>query len=188
MIQIDKTIVSFEVLKKKFECNLSKCKGACCILGDSGAPLEESETEILDKIFTKIKPYLRKEGIESIEKQGTWVIDSDGDMVTPLIEGKECAYVVFDGDIALCGIEKAWFDKKIKFRKPISCHLYPVRVKKYAEFDAVNYNEWDICKDAVIQGEKNNSELYLYLKEPLVRKFGKKWYEELTIAKKLLEK
>ena len=188
MLQIDNAIVSFDVLEKKFECDLSKCKGACCILGDSGAPVDEAEAELLDKLYNKVKPYLRKEGIEAIDKQGTWTIDDDGDMVTPLIDGKECAYVVFENDVALCGIEKAYFDKKIKFRKPISCHLYPIRTKKYSSFEAVNYNQWDICRDARDLGIINNTPLFVFLKDSLIRKFGKKWYNELTIAKNMLEK
>ena len=187
MIQIDKTIVSFDVLEKKFECDLSKCKGACCVLGDSGAPLEENEAEILDSIYNKVKPYLRPEGIASIEKQGSWVIDNDGDMVTPLIDGKECAYVVFENEIAFCGIERAWFDKKIKFRKPVSCHLYPVRVKKFDKFEAVNYHEWNICSDALTLGNKNSQSLFVFLKDSLIRRFGIEWYNELTAASELMK-
>ena len=182
MLQIDKAILSLDILDKKFACDLKKCKGACCVFGDSGAPLEENEVELLEELFLKIKPFLREEGIAAIEKQGTSVVDSDGDKVTPLINNEECAYVVFEKGIAKCAIEKAFFSNEIAFRKPISCHLYPIRVTKYSEFEALNYHKWKICKPAIALGEKEDTPLYIYLKEPLTRKFGKEWYEQLRIA------
>ncbi|HBF88105.1 MAG TPA: DUF3109 domain-containing protein [Bacteroidales bacterium] len=182
MLQIDDKIISFDVLDKKFVCDITKCKGACCIEGDAGAPLEKKELKILEKVYPSVKPYLRKISIETIEKQGVYVIDSDGDYVTPLIENRECAYLIFENDIALCGIEKAYLDKKIKFRKPVSCHLYPIRITKYKQFDAVNYEENKICKHALINGEQKKEKLYLFLEEPLTRTYGKKWVEKLKIA------
>jgi len=182
VLQIGKAIVSLDVIEKKFICDFGKCKGACCIEGDSGAPLDEEEKAILEEIYPDIKEYLTEKGIEEIEKQGTSVIDSDDDLVTPIINDKECVYTVFENGSALCGIEKAYLDGKIKYRKPISCSLYPIRIDKYAEFDAVNYNKWDICKPARELGFKNGTPVYKFLKEPLIRKYGKDWYKELEYA------
>ena len=186
MLQIDNTIISLDFIEQHFCCDLKKCKGICCVHGDSGAPLEDDEVEILKNIFTDIKPFIRPEGIEAIDKQGTSVIDSDGDIVTPLIEGKECAYVIFDKGIAKCGIEAAFFAGKINFRKPISCHLYPARLTKYSEFTAVNYHRWEICKHAIQNGNTNNIKVHDFLKQALVRKFGKDWFEQLKSAEILL--
>jgi len=146
MLRIDDTLISFDLLEKKFCCHLDKCKGLCCVKGDSGAPLSDEEVLLLPKIIEKVKPYMRSEGIESIDRQGTHVIDSDHESVTPLIDGKECAYTIFEKGIAKCAIEKAWLEKVIDFQKPISCHLYPIRVKSYNDFVAVNYDKWDICE------------------------------------------
>ena len=188
MLQIDDSIISFEVLQKKFTCDLKKCKGACCVHGDSGAPLEDKETEILKDIYPLIKPFMRKEGIEAVEKQGTHVIDSDGDKVTPLVNNKECSYVIFENGIAFCAIERAFHAKKIDFQKPISCHLYPIRITKYKDFEAVNFHHWDICKPAMAAGEKSDTPLYIFLQEPLTRKYGAEWFEKLKIADAHLSK
>jgi hypothetical protein len=182
MLQIDNAVLSFDILEKKFVCDLKKCHGVCCVHGDSGAPLEESEIKVLDDIYPRVRPFMRKEGIEAVEEQGSSVIDSDGDKVTPLVMGKECAYVVFEGGVAKCSIEKAYESKVISFQKPISCHLYPIRVTKYSSFEALNFHEWSICKPALLCGEKKGIPLYIYLKTPLIRKFGEKWYEKLVIA------
>jgi len=179
MFQIGNTIVSDEVLEKEFVCNLSACHGQCCIDGDAGAPLDREETQILDDIYNKVKPYLRPEGIESIERQGKWVIGEDQGYETPLIDGKECAYVIFDGKTALCAIEQAYNNKEINWKKPISCHLYPIRIKEYAQFSAINYHKWYICDDACSLGKELGVTVYQFLKEPLIRKFGEEWYQEL---------
>lgn len=138
MFQLGKTIVSEEILERDFVCNLSACKGNCCIDGDAGAPLSAEETKIMEEIYPKVKPYLRPEGIAAIEAQGTWVKGEDGDFETTLIEGKDCAYVIFDGATALCGIEQAYNEGVVSWKKPVSCHLYPIRVKDFTEFTAVN--------------------------------------------------
>lgn len=180
MIQIENTIVSIDIVQKKFLCDLSKCRGMCCVHGDSGAPLEENEGQILEELYKDIKPFMRKDAIEAIEKEGSvHMIDKDGDLVTVLVNNKECAFVVFEEGIAKCSIEKAYNEGIINFRKPISCHLYPVRVKKYRDFDGVNYDKWEICKPAIQNGEENIVPLYIFLKEPLERKFGKEWYQQL---------
>lgn len=179
MFQLGKTIVSEEILERDFVCNLSACKGNCCIDGDAGAPLSAEETKIMEEIYPKVKPYLRPEGIAAIEAQGTWVKGEDGDFETTLIEGKDCAYVIYDGATALCGIEQAYNEGIVSWKKPVSCHLYPIRVKDFSEFTAVNYDKWDICKDACTLGKELQVPVYKFVKEALVRKFGEDWYLEL---------
>jgi hypothetical protein len=182
MLQIDKAILSFDILQKKFVCDLKKCKGACCIYGDSGAPLEDDEAELLREIYPLVRPFMREDGVKAVETQGVFIIDSDNDKVTPLINGKECAFVIFEDGIAKCAIEKAYESKAVEFKKPISCHLYPVRVTKYSDFDALNYHQWEVCKHAVVNGNKNDVPLYIYLQDSLTRKYGEEWYKQLKIA------
>jgi hypothetical protein len=184
MIQIDDKLISEEIFSEEFVCNLSKCKGACCVEGDIGAPLEKEEATILDEIYPKIKPYLTEAGIKAIEAQGTWVIDpNDGDFVTPMVENKECVYVTFDKNgITKCGIEKAYEDGAIDWQKPISCHLYPIRAQKYSTFEALNYHEWSICSDACALGKELEMPVYKFLKTPLIRKYGEAFYSTLSDA------
>ncbi len=182
MLQIDNTIVSLDLIERNFVCDLKKCKGACCIQGDSGAPLEQEELEIIENIYPSIKSYLTKEGDDAIKSQGAYTIDSDGDYVTTLINNQECAYAYFENGIAKCSIEKAFYDGAIDFKKPLSCHLYPVRVKKYEDFNGINYDKSNLCKSAVRLGNKINQPLFVFLKEALTRKFGVKWYEQLQYA------
>jgi len=188
MIEIEKCLVSKDVIDKKFVCDINKCKGMCCVEGDSGAPLNDDEIDILYNIYDKVKPYLRLEGIEAIEKQGKYVVDWDNEYVTPLINEKECAYAIFENNIAICAIEKAFLYGKINFRKPISCNLYPIRITKLKEYDAINYHAWDICKPAVSLGEKNNIPVYKFLKEPLIKQYGEKFYSELELVASELKK
>lgn len=182
MIQIMNTLVSDDLADKYFICDMEKCKGACCVKGDAGAPLTAEEVLLLPGIINKIKPYLRKEGIESVEEQGTHVIDSENETVTPLIRGKECAYVVFENGIARCGIEKAYNEGAVTFRKPISCHLYPIRIRKYDQFLAVNYDKWSICDPARRKGEEERVSLCDFVKKALIRRFGETWYNDLLAA------
>ncbi|QYJ68718.1 DUF3109 family protein [Flavobacterium litorale] len=179
MFQLGKTIVSEDILENEFVCNLSACKGACCVDGDAGAPLSEEETKILEGVYPKVKPFLRKEGIAAIESQGVWVNGTDGDLETPLINNKDCAYVIFDGSTALCGIEQAYNQGLVSWKKPVSCHLYPIRVKDFTEFAAVNYDRWDICSAACTLGKELQVPLYKFVKEALIRRFGEDWYTEL---------
>lgn len=180
MFQIGKTIVSEDIIKKDFVCNLNACKGACCIEGEAGAPVTETEVEILKEIYPKVKPFLRPEGIEAIEKQGTHIKTDLEELETPLVDGKECAYVTFtDKGVASCGIEDAFNAGEIDFKKPISCHLYPVRVQDYSEFAAVNYHRWPICDDACALGKELQVPVYKFVKTALIRKFGENWYAEL---------
>ena len=182
MFQVGKTIISEDLFQEEFVCNLNACKGICCVEGDSGAPLLEEEKAILDEIYETVRPYLTPKGIKAIETQGKYVIDQEGELTTPIVNGRECAYVTKDeSGTYFCGIEKAYLDKKIDWQKPISCHLYPVRVKDYTEFMAVNYNRWDICSDACILGKQLQVPLYKFLKDSLIRKFGQDWYDEIEI-------
>ncbi len=180
MFQIGKMIISEEIIENDFVCNLSACKGACCIDGNAGAPLEEKETEILVDVYSKIKPFLRKEGIEAIDAQGAFVKGEDGEWETPLVNESECAYVFFsEKGTAKCGIEEAHNQGAIKWKKPVSCHLYPVRVREYTELTAVNYHKWEICDPACSLGEELKVPIYKFVKEALIRKFGADWYSEL---------
>lgn len=186
MFELGKTVVSEEILENHFLCDLNACKGACCVDGQAGAPLEEEETEILKGLFHKLKPYLRAEGVAAIEAQGTFVKGEDGDWETPLVDKKECAYVVYEKGIALCGIEKAHNDGAVDWKKPISCHLYPVRIREYSMLTAVNYHRWEICDPACVLGEKQQLPIYQFVKEALIRKFGSDWYADLEKVAKTL--
>ena len=180
MLEIGSTIVSLDIVEKHFVCDLAKCRGMCCVLGESGAPLEDDEIEILTEILPKVKPFMTAAGISAIEKKGVYEIDFDNDKVTTLInDSEDCAFAFREKEIVYCAIEKAFTSGEIDFRKPVSCHLYPVRITKYKEFDAVNVHYWKICDDALTLGKKEGTPLYVFLKEPLIRKYGKEWYEKL---------
>ena len=181
MILVGNAVLSDDIKENFFVCDLEACKGACCVEGDSGAPLEDDETKILEEIYPFVKDYITEEGRQAIAAQGTWVIDSDGDKVTPTLGAKrECAYALYDQrGILKCGIEQAYLDGKISWKKPISCHLYPIRVTKYDQYDALNYNRWHICDPACQLGKSLQVPLYVFLKEALVRKYGEAWYAEL---------
>ena len=187
MVQVDDKIVSLDVFEKQFVCDLSACKGACCVDGDAGAPLTDDELDVLFKIFDEVKPYMRQEGIAAVEQQGMYVVDTDGDNTTTLVNNRECAFVSFDHDgTAKCSIEQAYNDGKIEFKKPISCHLYPIRISKYRNFEAVNYESIDICQSACECGKNLQVPVYLFLKEPLIRNYGSEWFQQLLITARLL--
>lgn len=191
MIPIGKTLVSDEVISNRFVCDLKKCKGACCIEGESGAPLEKEELKLIEESYPAVKPFLTADGIKAIEEKGLYLIDDDGDFVTPLIgEGGACAFTVFENGIAACGIEKAYNEGKISFRKPVSCHLYPVRITAYKNYDALNYHEWEICSPACKLGKKLSVPVFRFVKDALIRKYGQAWYDELEqrVALKKAEK
>ena len=182
MIQIENTLISEEILEKDFACNLNACKGACCVEGQSGAPLEKEELPILDAIFEQVRPFLRPEGVQAITAQGTHVKGADGEWETPLVNNEECAYVIFDArGIAKCGLEAAYNSGTTQWKKPISCHLYPVRVKEYSQFTAVNYHKWVICDPACDLGSSLQLPVYKFVKDALIRKFGEAWYSELEV-------
>jgi len=183
MIAIGNTLVSDEVITERFVCNVEACKAACCVEGDLGAPLTKTETELLDQLYPNIESFLSPKGVEEIKKQGKWLLDSDGDWSTPTVEGKECAYSVYDQKgILQCGIEQAFEAGVIDFRKPISCHLYPVRVKEHTGFTAVNYDRWYICDPACDLGKKLGVPVFKFLKDALITRFGAEWYRELEVV------
>ncbi len=182
MIQIGDTIVSLDIIEKHFACDVSRCKGACCIHGDSGAPLMEKEARRLEAELQRILPFLRPEGRETISKLGPHVVDADEEIVTPLVESRECAYVVFENGMARCGIEKAYLGGKTNFRKPVSCHLYPIRLKQYPDFIALNYDVWHICDPARERGMKEEVPLYRFVRTALERRFGRDWYRQLELT------
>lgn len=179
MIELEGKLLSNDIFKKEFVCNLGACKGACCVEGNAGAPLEEEESSLLEELYPAFESYLSESGRAAVEAQGKSVRGL-GELETPLINGKECAYTVFESDgTASCGIEKAYLDGKIHWQKPISCHLYPIRIAKYTGFEALNYDRWSICSAACSLGEELKVPVYQFLKEPLVRKYGSGFYREL---------
>lgn len=181
MILHGNTLLSEDILEKNFICNLEKCKGACCIEGDSGAPLTEEEITLIEKDLEHIKPYLTPKSRKAIEKKGYWEKDKkDGELQTTCLPTGECNFAIYDENGILgCGIEKAWKEGKTKFRKPISCHLYPIRLKTVGEYTGLNYHKWSICKPACKLGDAHQVPVYKFLKDALIRRFGKKWYREL---------
>lgn len=183
MLQIDDTLISFDLIEKYFLCDLSQCKGACCVEGDAGAPLEKSELVVLRRILPEIWDDLSPEAQAVIDKQGVAYIDAGGETVTSLVDGKDCVFTCYDeAGICKCAIEKAYREGRVDFYKPISCHLYPVRIKHYQTFSAVNLDRWSICKAAELLGKKEGLPAYRFLKEPLTRKFGEEWYGKLETA------
>jgi len=183
MIAIDNVLVSDKIVSEQFVCDLNKCKGACCVDGDAGAPLDKSELKHIDEVFDKVLPYLNETSKREIEKQGRFVYDREYGWVTPTINSQICVYGIVDKNgIVKCGIEQAYLDGKIKWKKPISCHLFPVIVKKSSDgvTEYANYEpREDNCKAACSLGKKLKVPVYQFLKEPLVRKFGEEFYQAL---------
>ncbi|MCB0663082.1 MAG: DUF3109 family protein [Saprospiraceae bacterium] len=188
MFVVQGKLISEDVVKEAFVCDLHACKGACCWEGDYGAPLEEEELKIMDAIQDVIRPYLSEEGKAAIEKQGAYVYEEDAEeYATTLVNNGACAYMVYDEKgIAKCGIEQAWKDGKTEFKKPISCHLYPIRIRKndLVDFEALNYDRWDICSAACTLGKELKMPVYKFLKEALTRKYGEDFYNELEALAK----
>ena len=183
MFQIDDTIISLDLLDQRFVCDLDTCKGICCVEGDDGAPLEEEEVKIIEDLLPIIWNDLTEVSKALIKKQGVSYIDSDGEPVTSIVNGEECVFTYTDDQgQCKCAIEKAYREGKTDFYKPISCHLYPVRLQKYEEYTAVNYHQWSVCNCARKLGGRLGVPVYQFLKEPLIRKFGKEWFEQLEIA------
>lgn len=180
LVEIDDKLVSTQLFEQKFICDLNACKGACCVHGDAGAPLNYEEVDQIEEDLEHILPYMRPEGIAAVEKTGVFYMDQDGEPVTTLVNGAECAFVYFDeNNITKCAIEKAFLEGKTTFKKPISCHLYPIRVKKFNEYEALNFDHWDICAPACACGEQLNVPVYRFLKEPIIRAWGVPFFEEL---------
>ena len=183
MFQIEDTLVSLDLIESFFHCNLPNCKGECCIEGEAGAPLEKEEFEILREILPAVWNDLSPEAQKIIENQGVGYIDVSGETVTSIVNGKDCVFTCYDSaGICRCAIEKAFHEKRIDFLKPVSCHLYPVRVTQYNNYRAVNYNRWKICRSAEILGKKAQMPIYRFLREPLIRKFGTAWYDMLDLC------
>ena len=189
MIIIDNTSISDDLYLVRFCCQLQRCLGACCVAGDAGAPMEEEEISILEDDLEAIKPYMTEQGKKTVDEHGVFDYDIHGKFVTSLVNDGECAFANFKDGISFCSIEKAYSEGKTKFRKPVSCHLYPVRITAYKDFIAVNYEKWHICKPALKIGNRDGVPLYKFLKPALVRKFGLKWYEKLEeeVARRLAE-
>ncbi|WP_339923635.1 DUF3109 family protein [uncultured Cyclobacterium sp.] len=181
MILVGNAVISDDIKEQFFVCDLGKCKGACCVEGDAGAPLTDDEIEILDKDYPSIAPFLTDQGREAIAEKGTWVIDQENEKGTSTIgENGACAFSIKDErGILKCGIEDAYNNGKTTFKKPVSCHLYPIRITKYDEYEALNYDRWEICDPACSLGNSLGVPLYRFLKDALVRKFGEEWYAEL---------
>ena len=190
MIIVQGKLISEEIVQEKFLCDLTKCKGACCWEGDMGAPLEEDELDILDKIYPKVRPFLSEEGAYEIDKHGCYDKYEDGNYGTSLLKSGPCTFMTYDAiGVAQCGIEQAWKAGAVDFRKPISCHLYPIRVakKEIADFEALNYDRWDICSAACDLGAKHQLPVYQFLKDALIRKYGEEFYEELDATAQYLK-
>ena len=180
MIEIEDKIISDDLFEKKFVCDLQKCKGVCCVEGDSGAPLTKKEILDIDKNISKIKTEMSPTGLSILEKKDFYYVDSDGDQVTSLINEKECVFVVYDQNkIAKCSIESAFRKNKINFNKPISCHLYPIRVKNHENFQAINVDSWHICQPACKCGTELNVPVFKFLKNAIVRSWGLIFFQQL---------
>ena len=180
MLAVNDCLVSDKVGEVCFCCNLENCKGCCCVEGDLGAPLEPDEISLIEDYKEDIYEYMTDAGIEVVRNNGVFAPGLGNDFVTPLIDDRDCAFLYYDDKkIARCAIETAYRDGKIPFNKPISCHLYPIRLNIYGDVTAVNYDYWDICDDALKLGKERNIRLYQFLKEPLIRRFGEEWYSKL---------
>lgn len=183
MLQIQDVIVSFDVLTKCFSCDLNCCKGACCIEGDAGAPVTPEEIAQIEELLPTIREDLSPEARKVIDSQGVAYTDPEGELVTSIVGGKDCVFTCYGEDgCCYCAIEKAYRAGLCKFKKPVSCHLYPIRVKKIGDGWGLNYDRWDVCKAAVLKGERDGIPIYKYLKEPLIRRFGQSWYDELDFT------
>jgi hypothetical protein len=188
MIAIDNVLLSDQVVEEQFVCDLNACKGGCCVDGDCGAPLTEEETKIIAKVYPTVKPYLLTEYVEEVKKQGTHTMDDEYGFVTPTVNGGICVYAYTDEvGIVKCAFEKAYNEGKINFKKPISCHLYPIRIKQMDGYEAVNYEpRKQMCKPACKLGKQLKVPVYKFLKDSITRKYGEEFYDTLdAVAKKM---
>lgn len=185
MLQIKDTLVSLDLVEEYFVCDLDRCLGECCVEGDAGAPLTEEEFEKLENHREEILPLLTPAGRRVVEEQGSGYYDPDGDLVTSIVDGRDCAFTTYGpGGVCLCALEKAFREGVLPDLKPMSCRLYPVRLKEYAGFTAVNFHHWKICRGAKICGKLKEVRAYEFLRGPLERRFGKEWWEELDLTAK----
>jgi len=181
LVEIDDKIVSTDLFSEKFVCDLGKCKGACCVKGNGGAPLTEKEVKLIEDNLEQIKPFMSEKGIQTIKDEGVYYLDEEDAPATKLIDKKECCFVYFDNsNTAKCSIETAYKSGEIDFNKPQSCHLYPIRIKEFTEFTALNYEEWDICAPACSLGQSLKVPVYKFLQEPITRVFGSSFFDELS--------
>lgn len=188
MIEIDDKIVSLDLLRECFVCDLGRCKGICCVEGNAGAPLEIEEVDTLEEEYDNYKPYMKPAGVEAVERQGFMVVDDDGDYCTPLIDDAECAYSFEENGVTYCAIERAYREGKCSFQKPVSCHLYPIRLVRFSNGTVgLNYHRWSICRDAVECGRKLGVPVYKALREPIVRRFGEEFYKALEVAEEYVK-
>ncbi len=189
MIEIDDKIVSADLLRECFACDIAQCKGICCVEGNAGAPLEIDEVDLLEQEYEHYKPYMTQAGIDAVEEQGFMVVDQEGDYTTPLIHDAECAYTYEENGVTLCAIEKAWLEGKTPFRKPISCHLYPIRLMHFSNGTiGLNYHRWSVCASARACGKKLGIPVYKALKDPIIRRFGEEFYQALEAAEEYINK
>ncbi len=183
MFLIQNTLVSLDVLEKEFCCDLDKCRGCCCIEGDAGAPISDEEVKQVEQILPLLLPDMTKQAREVVAKQGISYLDPSGERVTSIVNDKDCVFARTDHNgWCYCLIEKAYNDGRIPFKKPISCHLYPIRLTKVGNYTGVEYHRWDICHCARQLGKKIHTPLYQFLREPLIRRFGQEWYNELELT------
>lgn len=183
MLQIKDALVSLDLAEEYFVCDLHKCLGECCIEGDAGAPVTESELQRLKEVLPLVWNDLLPAARERIEAEGVGYIDEEGDLVTQIVDGRNCVFTTYGPDgMCLCAIEKAFREGRTDFRKPMSCYLYPLRLTEYPTFTAVNYHRWKICKCACALGRKESVRLYQFMREPLIARFGQEWYDELAEA------
>ena len=188
MIEIDDKIVSTDILTEHFACDIAKCKGQCCVDGNAGAPLEIDEVDILEQEYANYKRYMTPEGIESVERNGFMVVDCEGDYTTPLVGDAECAYSYVENGVTLCAIEKAFLRGECSFRKPISCHLYPIRLIRFSNGTiGLNYHRWSVCAAARAKGRQEGLPVYKSLRQPIIRRFGEEFYKALECAEELLK-
>lgn len=181
MLQIGDALVSLDVVERHFVCNLNACRGACCVEGDAGAPITEEEYRQLQELLPQLLDDLTPAAREVIARQGVAYVDEEGDLVTSIVGGKDCVFTCYgENGRCMCAIEKAFREGRIAFYKPLSCHLYPIRITRYPAFTAVNYHRWKICKAAEVLGRKEGVRVYRFLREPLIRCFGEAWYDELA--------
>ncbi|MDR1345253.1 MAG: DUF3109 family protein [Bacteroidales bacterium] len=184
MLNINNVLISEDLIEECFCCDSTQCAGMCCVEGDIGAPLAPDEIADLEDNYPVFQQYMTQEGIATVEALGTFDYDMEGEFVTPLCDDEACVYVYYEDNIAKCAIEKAFLKGEIEFRKPISCHLYPIRVKKLPDFDALNYHRWRICEEACKNGKSLKIPVYRFLKEALIRKYGDAWFDTLETAVK----
>lgn len=189
MIQIDDKIISLDLFTARFSCDLEACRGECCVEGNAGAPLDREEIALLEDEWDNYAPYMTPEGKRSVEEQGVAVIDEDGDLTTPLVNGAECAYTIKENGVTWCAVEKAWSEGKTSFRKPVSCHLYPIRLVGLSNgMTGLQYHRWEVCRAAEIRGAQKGEPLYKTLREPIIRRFGEAFFNEMADCEAELRK